>query len=60
MRMIKSDHKKVRLRNEKMIREIDEESLQLYRFVKKATEKLENQISNFEELESGKSLNLNR
>ena len=60
MRMIKSDHKKVRLRNEKMIRKIDEESLQLYRFVKKATEKLENQISNFEELESGKSLNLNR
>ena len=59
MRMIKSDHKKVRLRNEKMIRKIDEESLQLYRFVKKATEKLENQISNFEELESGKSLNLN-
>ena len=60
MRMIKSDHKKVRLRNEKMIRKIDEESLQLYRFVKKATEKLQNQISNFEELESGKSLNLNR
>ena len=60
MRMIKSDHKKVRLRNEKMIRKIDEESLQLYRFVKKATEKLENQISNFEELESGKSLNLNQ
>ena len=58
--MIKSDHKKVRLRNEKMIRKIDEESLQLYRFVKKATEKLENQISNFEELESGKSLNLNQ
>ena len=58
--MIKLDHKKVRLRNEKMIRKIDEENLQLYRFVKKATEKLENQISNFEELESGKSLNLNR
>ena len=60
MRMIKSDHKKVRLRNEKMIRKIDEESLQLYRFVKKATEKLVNRISNFEELESEKSLNLNR
>ena len=58
--MIKSDHKKVRLRNEKMIRKIDEESLQLYRFVKKATEKLVNRISNFEELESEKSLNLNR
>ena len=42
------------------LKKIDEESLQLHRLVKKATEKLTNQISNFEELECKKSLNINQ
>ena len=39
---------------------IDEESLQLYRLIDKGTEKLMNQISNFEELECEKPLNINQ
>ena len=45
-------------RNDK--RKFDEESLCLYGLVKKVTEKLMNQISNFEELECKKSSNINR
>ena len=41
-------------------RKIDEESLKLYGLVKKATEKLMNQISNFEKLEREKSLNMHQ
>ena len=41
-------------------RKIDEETLQLYGLVKKATEKLMNQISNFEILECEKSWNINQ
>ena len=41
----------------KKLRKTDEESLQLYGLVEKATEKPMNQISNFEELECEKSLN---
>ena len=37
-----------------------DESLQLYRLIDKATERLMNQISNFEELECEKSLNINQ
>ena len=49
-RITKSSHKKVRLFNEKNDeRKIDEESPQLYGLVKKATKRLMNQISNFEE-----------
>ena len=47
----------VQWKNDK--RKTDEESLQLHGLVKKATEKLINQISNFEELEFQKSLNIN-
>ena len=39
-------------------RKIDEESLQLFALVKKATEKLMNPISNFEELKCEKSWNI--
>ena len=39
---------------------MDEESLNLYGLVKKATEKLMNQIRNFEELKREKSLNINQ
>ena len=42
----------------KKLRKIDEDSLQLYGLVEKATEKPMNQISNFEELECEKSLNV--
>ena len=38
----------------------DEDSLQLYGLTETATEKLVNQISNFEELEYEKSLNINQ
>ena len=38
------------------VRKIDEECLQLYRLVKKTTDKLENQMSIFAELEHEKSL----
>ena len=38
------------------VRKIDEECLQLYRLVKKTTDKLDNQMSNFAELEHKKSL----
>ena len=48
----------VQWKNDK--RKTDEESLQLHGLVKKATEKLINQISNFEELEFQKSLNINK
>ena len=48
----------VQCKNDKIT--IDEESLQLHGLVKKATEKLINQISNFEELECEKSLNINK
>ena len=48
----------VQWKNDK--RKIDEESLQLHGLVKKATEKLTNQISNFEESEFEKSLNINK
>ena len=41
-------------------RKIDEETLQLYGLVKKATEKLMNQINNFEILECEKSWNINQ
>ena len=41
-------------------RKIDEETLQLYGLVKKATEKLMNQINNFEILEFEKSWNINQ
>ena len=44
----------------KKLRKIDEESLQLYGLVEKATEKPMNQISNFEELECEKSLNVSQ
>ena len=60
MKITKSGQKIVRLLDEKMIKKIDEESLQLHRLVKKTTEKLTNQISNFEELECKKSLNINQ
>ena len=40
----------------KKINKIDEEILQLYGLVEKATQKLLNQISNYEELECDKSL----
>ena len=40
MKTTKSGHKKVRLLDEKKKRKIDEESLQLYGLVEKATEKL--------------------
>ena len=51
----------VRLFNEKINkRKIDKESLQLYGLVEKATEKLMNQISGFEELECEKYLNINQ
>ena len=51
----------MRLLNEKKNkRKIDEESLQLCVLVKKATEKPMNQISNFEEFECRKSLNINQ
>ena len=60
-KITKSGLKKVRLLNEKNNkRKIDEESLQLCVLVKKATEKLMNQISNFEEFECRKSLNINQ
>ena len=49
MKITKSGQRKVRVLNEKMIRKNNEKSLQLYRLVKKATQKLMNQISNFEE-----------
>ena len=50
----------MRLFNEKISKtKIDKESLQLYGLVEKATEKLMNQISSFEELECEKSLNIN-
>ena len=39
---------------------IDGKSLQLYRLVKKAAKKRMNQISNFEELECGKLLKINK
>ena len=59
MKITKSGHKKVRLLNEKNNkRKIDEESLQLYGLVEKATEKRMNQISNFEELEFDKSVKI--
>ena len=59
MKITKSGHKKVKLLNEKNNkRKIDEESLQLYGLVEKATEKLMNQISNFEELEFDKSVKI--
>ena len=51
MKITKSGHKKVTLLNENNNnnkRKIDEESLQLYDLVEKATKKLMNQISNFE------------
>ena len=49
---IKSGHKKLKLFNEKCNKiKIDEESLQLHGLVEKTTEKLMNQISNFEEFE---------
>ena len=48
----------VQWKNDK--RKTDEKSLQLHGLVKKATEKLINQISNFEELEFQKSLNINK
>ena len=61
MKITKSDHKKVRLLNEKNSKKkIDEESLQLYGLVEKAAEKLMNQTSNFEELECEKSLDINQ
>ena len=41
-------------------RKIDEETLQLFGLVKKATEKLMNQINNFEILEFEKSWNINQ
>ena len=41
-------------------RKIDEETLQLFGLVKKATEKLMNQINNFEILECEKSWNINQ
>ena len=59
MKITKSGHKKVKLLNEKNNkRKIDEEILQLYGLVEKATEKLMNQISNFEELEFDKSVKI--
>ena len=61
LKITKSSHKKVRLLNEKNNkRKIDEKNLQLYGRVKKATEKLMNQVSNFEKLECDKSLNINQ
>ena len=56
MKITKSGHKKGRLLSEKNDQsKTDQESLQLYGLFKKATEKLTNQISNFEELECEKS-----
>ena len=56
-----SGHKKVRLLNEKNNeRRIDEEILQLYCLVEKATEKLMNSICNIEELDYEKSFNINQ
>ena len=58
MKIIKSSHKRVGLLHEKKKKKkkIDEEILQLYGLVEKATQKLLNQISNYEELECDKSL----
>ena len=41
-------------------RKVDKESLQLHGLIETATEKVINQISNFEELECEKSLNINK
>ena len=60
LNITKSGHKKLRLHKEKMIKKIDEESLQIYGVVKKATEKVMNQIRNFEELEREISWNINQ
>ena len=60
MKITKSSPKKVRLLREKIKEKIDEESLQLNGLVEKATEKPMNQISNFEELECEKSLNVSQ
>ena len=46
------------LKNDK--RKIDRESLQLHSLIKKAAEKLVNKISNFEELDCQKFLNINK
>ena len=62
MKITKSGHKKVKLLNEKMKKKtkIDEENLQLHCLVKKAADKLMNQITNFEELKCQKYLNINQ
>ena len=48
------------MKKKKKKKKFDEESLQLYGLIEKATEKLMNQISNTEELECEESLNINQ
>ena len=62
MKITKSGHKKVGLLNEKMKKKkkTDEENLQLQCSVKKAADKLMNQMTNFEELKCQKYLNINQ